>query len=167
MSERAFQPLQAFTPLRLTPEYAPDGIIVGERRHLYLCCGNQTDPLSACACYVLQLLSDTQESPRHASNGSWPHDNIWTVRELLSQTVQMPDNPPRFLCPLPTSKGVVICSCGRCAWTLRTEGDDMAAVQTALDAHRCEAFRAMKAFNGQQRRSRKLPDFRASRSPRF
>jgi hypothetical protein len=29
-------------------------------------------------------------------------------------------------------------TCGRCAWTLHIDGDDMAAGQTAFDAHRCE-----------------------------
>lgn len=52
----------------------------------------------------------------------------------------MPDDPPRSLCPVPTSKGVTMYTCGLCAWVFRVEGSDMTAGQAAFDAHRCEDF---------------------------
>jgi hypothetical protein len=58
----------------------------------------------------------------------------------------MPDDPPRFLCPVRTSKEIIMYTCGRCAWTLRVEGDDLTTGQAAFDAHRCEDFPRIEGF---------------------
>jgi len=46
----------------------------------------------------------------------------------------------RFLCPVKVQGGVTMYTCGRCMWTMRLEGNDVAGVQAQFDAHRCEDF---------------------------
>jgi hypothetical protein len=48
----------------------------------------------------------------------------------------------RFMCRIELLGGVVVFTCGRCAWTYRGEGDDRSAAQIAFDLHRCEDFPA-------------------------
>jgi len=52
----------------------------------------------------------------------------------------MQEESPRVLCRVRTSNDVFMYTCQRCAWTLRFEGDDIAAGQAAFDAQRCEDF---------------------------
>jgi hypothetical protein len=60
---------------------------------------------------------------------------------MLSQNDKMSEKDfPRFLCPVATSKGTIICTCGRCKWAFRITEGDVAAGQPAFDAHRCEDY---------------------------
>ena len=42
-------------------------------------------------------------------------------------------------------------TCGRCAWAIRIDGDDMSAGQAAFDAHRCEDFPRDEGISWRQR----------------
>lgn len=62
------------------------------------------------------------------------------IRELLVDGAAR-DTSVRVLCSVPTSPGVVMYTCCRCAWTFRVEGDNVSVWgQVAFDAHRCEDF---------------------------
>jgi hypothetical protein len=75
----------------------------------------------------------------HASDNSQVRNEEGHILNKVHLT-PMPDDPPRILCRVPTSKEVTMYTCTRCAWTFRVDSSDMTAGQAAFDAHACERF---------------------------
>jgi len=84
-----------------------------------------------------RIRTATNRATETGSGSDRPH---WVCGNCSRKMYQMPDERPRILCPVPTSKGVTMYTCTRCAWTLRGQGDDAMRAQAAFDAHRCEDF---------------------------